>query len=125
MVYMMSGQVTMDVYMRDPMAWKYGTFFIGCFSLSEVGDSAFDRMALMSMGVFTLKPSCRLNLVMTESMYALCERVMVWLGLSHSMQIPSNHFTGPRSTMPKYFHKVSFTPAIANGELAVTGISST
>src|SRR5882724_2338145 len=125
MVYMMSGQVTMDVYMRDPMAWKYGTFFIGCFSLSEVGDSAFYRTALMSMGVFTLKPSCRLNLVTTESMYTVCERVMVWLGLSHSMQIPSNHFTSPRSTMSKYFNKVSFAPAITDGELAVTRIFST
>src|SRR5882672_10021596 len=121
----MSWWVAMDAYMRDPMAWRYRTFFIQCFSLSEVGDSVFDRTVLMSMGVFTLKQSCRLNLAMMESMYAICKRAMVWLGLSCSMQIPSSHFTGPRSTMLKYFCKVSFAPAIADGERAMTSISST
>ena len=80
----------------------------------EISHSAFDITVLVSMGFFTLKPSCRLNLATTELMYAICEREMVWLGLSHSMQIPSSHFTGPRSTMLKYFHKVSFAPTIAS-----------
>src|SRR5882724_8720159 len=121
----MSGQVAMDVYMRDPTALRYGMPFIRSFSFLSTGDKVFDNIVSVSIGALTLKPSCSLNWATMESMYAVCERAMVRLGRSRLMWIPSNHFTGPRSMMSKYFHSMVFALAIANGELAVTGISST